>query len=111
MGYDGEIRFNTRIDNSDVQKDLNRIENDIRKSQESISKNESAKLFDVKQAEAVKVKLTEAKRTLTGLAADLSAAQEAVKPGASYEDYSRASEDLPALHACSGCQSIGYLLK
>ena len=104
MGYDGEIRFNTRIDNSNVQKDLNRIENDIRKSQESISKNENAKLFDVKQAEAVKAKLTEAKRTLEGLAADLSAAQEAMKPGASYEDYSRASEDLPALQKAVAAQ-------
>ena len=97
MGYDGEIRFNTKIDNSNVQKDLDKIKNEIRKSQESIRKNESAKLFDLKQAEAVKAKLTEAKRTLKGLAADLSAAQEAMKPGASYEDYSRASEDLPVL--------------
>lgn len=97
MGYDGEIRFNTRIDNSNVQKDLNKVESEIRKSQETISKNESAKLFDLKQAEAVNAKLKEAKRTLEGLAADLSAAQEAMKPGASYEDYSRASADLPVL--------------
>lgn len=104
MGYDGEIRFNTRIDNSNVQKDLNRIENDIRKSQESISKNESAKLFDVKQAEALNAKLAEAKRTLSGLAADLSAAQEAVKPGSSYEDFTRASEDIPGLQKAVATQ-------
>ena len=104
MGYDGEIRFNTRIDNSNVQKDLDRIENEIRKSQESISKNESAKLFDLKQAEALNAKLTEAKRTLEGLEADLSAAQEAMKPGASYEDYSRASEDLPFLQKAIAAQ-------
>ena len=37
MAYDGVIRFNTRIDNSNVRKDLNKAEREILKSQNSIT--------------------------------------------------------------------------
>lgn len=105
MAYDGEIRFNTKIDNSEVEKDLKRIENQIRRSQESVQKNENARLPYVKQAEALNAKLIEAKRNLASIKADLSAAQNAMGPGASVEDYTRAATDLPGLEKAAAAQA------
>ena len=42
--YDGKIIFNTKIDNSRIDKDLKRLEQKIRKSEETIAKNKNAKL-------------------------------------------------------------------
>lgn len=104
MGFDGEIRFNTRIDNSQVANDLKRVENDIRKNQDAISKNKNAKLPYVKQAEALNAELEEARKTLESLKSDLSAAENAMLPGASIEDYTRASADMPSLQTAVAAQ-------
>lgn len=57
---DGRLWFNTKIDNSQVEKDLKELERKIRKSEESISKNENVKLPLVKQAEGLTKELEEA---------------------------------------------------
>lgn len=67
MAYDGKIIFNTKIDNSQVDKDLKQLERKIRQSEESISKNENAKLPLVKQAKEAAAALDEAKAKLAEL--------------------------------------------
>ena len=94
---DGRIWFNTKIDNSHIEKDLKVLENKIRKAEESISKSENAKLPLLKQAEDLNAELSEAKQHLESLKSDLAGAQAAMAPGASAEDYIRASSDLPGL--------------
>lgn len=94
---DGRLWFNTKIDNSQVDKGLKELERKIRSSEESIAKNENAKLPLVKQLEQLNKKLTEAKQNLAMLKADAAAAQSAMLPGASVDDYTRASSDLPQL--------------
>ena len=76
---DGRLWFNTRIDNSGVEKDLRELERKIRRSQEAISKAENAKLPLVKQLDEAKKKLDEARSALAGFKADLAATQAATK--------------------------------
>lgn len=76
---DGRIWFNTKIDNTGVEKDLRDLENKIKKSQESIAKAENEKLPLVKQLDEAKKKLDEARNSLAGLRADLAATQIATK--------------------------------
>ena len=97
--HDGAIVFKTKIDNSDVQKDLDRVKRDIDKSQKAISEAETAKLPLVKQAEQLKAKLQEARQELAFFKDEQSAAQTAMQPGAALPDYMAANERLPALNA------------
>ena len=97
--HDGAIVFKTKIDNSDVQKDLDRVKRDIDKSQKAISEAETAKLPLVKQAEQLKAKLQEARQELAFFKDEQSAAQTAMQPGAALEDYMAAYEKLPELNA------------
>lgn len=97
--HDGAIVFKTKIDNSDVQKDLDRVKRDIDKSQKSIAESESAKLPLVKQAEQLKAKLQEARQELAFFKEEQAAAQAAMQPGSSLEDYMAANDRLPALNA------------
>lgn len=97
--HDGAIVFKTKIDNSDVQKDLDRVKRDIDKSQKSIAESENAKLPLVKQAEQLKATLQEARQELAIFKDEQSAAQTAMQPGAALDDYMAAHEKLPALNA------------
>lgn len=76
---DGRIWFNTKIDNTGVEKDLRDLENKIKKSQESIAKAENEKLPLLKQLDEAKKKLDAARNSLAGLRADLAATQIATK--------------------------------
>ena len=96
--HDGAIVFKTKIDNSDVQKDLDRVERDIEKSQKSIAENEAAKLPLLKDAEQLKTKLQEARKELAFFKEEQAAAQ-AVIGGESLEDHLEAYDRLPALNA------------
>lgn len=105
MASDGRLWFNTKIDNSGVTKDLKELERQIKKSQESISRAENAKLPLVKNLEEANRKLTEARRNLASLKADMAAAQSVMlDPGASAEDRTRASADIPGLTRAVGAQ-------
>ena len=97
--HDGAIVFKTKIDNSDVQKDLDRVKRDIEKSQKSISESESARLPLLKDAEQLKIKLQEARRELAFFKDEQAAAQAAMMPGAALPDYMAANARLPALNA------------
>lgn len=76
---DGRIWFNTKIDNSGIEKDLRELERKIRRSQGAISKAENEKLPLVKQLDEAKKKLDEARNSLASLKADLASTQAATK--------------------------------
>lgn len=78
---DGALRFSTKIDNSGVGKDLKDLEWQIKKSQESISKMENAKLPIVKQAETLGAKLDAAKKKAARLKAEMESIKSATAPG------------------------------
>lgn len=96
--HDGAIVFKTKIDNSDVQKDLDKAKREIEKSQKTISETETARLPLLKEAERLKAKLQEARQELAFIKDDQAAAQAAIG-GPSLEDHLAAYDRLPALNA------------
>ena len=98
MPSDGAIVFKTKIDNSDVQKDLDRVKRDIEKSQKTIAESEAAKLPLLKDAEQLKAKLQEARQELAYIKDEQAAAQAAIG-GESLDDHLAAYDRLPALNA------------
>lgn len=102
--HDGSIVFNTKIDNSDVEKDLKDLEKKIRSSEDSISNNQNAKLPLVKQAEQLGAKLDEAKRNLAYVRQEMTAVQEAMAPGSNPADYMAASADYERVKAALDAQ-------
>lgn len=103
MAYDGAIIFNTKIDNSGVQKDLDKLKREIQHTQESITKTETDRLPLLKQAEELKKKLQEARAELSYIKDEQSAAQSAIG-GTSLEDHMMASDRLPELNAAAEAQ-------
>ena len=102
--HDGSIVFNTKIDNSDVEKDLKDLKKKIRSSEDSISKNENAKLPLVKQAEQLGAKLDEAKKNLAYIRQEMTAVQSAMIPGADAADYMAASADYERVKSALDAQ-------
>lgn len=103
MAYDGAIIFNTKIDNSGVQKDLDKLKREIQHTQESITKTETDRLPLLKQAEELKKKLQEARAELSYIKDEQSAAQSAIG-GTSLEDHMIAIDRLPELNAAAETQ-------
>ena len=102
MASDGRLWFSTKIDNSQVAKDLKAVENQIRKSQEEISKAEAKKLPLVKQSEELGVKLDEAKAKAASLKQELESikmAQTGTDPHAAMEANVRLPEAQAELKA------------
>ena len=102
--HDGAIVFNTKIDNTNVEKDLKDLEKKIRSSEDSISKNENAKLPLVKQAEQLGAKLDEAKRNLAYIQQEMSAVQAAMAPDSDPADYMAAAADYERVKAALEAQ-------
>lgn len=102
--HDGAIVFNTKIDNSDVEKDLKAVEKKIQNAEASIQKNENAKLPLVKQAEELGAKLDEAKRNLEFIRSEMSAVHGAMAPGSDPADYMAASADYERVKAALDAQ-------
>lgn len=96
---DGKIVFSTKIDNTQVGKDLKRLKHKIRQAEESISKNKNAKLPLVNQANELGAKLDEAKAKAEMLRQEMSAINGAIAPGSAPDDYAAASADLPRVQA------------
>ena len=96
---DGKIVFSTKIDNTQVDKDLKRLEHKIRQAEESISKNKNAKMPLVNQANELGAKLDEAKAKAEMLRQEMAAINSAMAPGSAPEDYASASADLPRVQA------------
>lgn len=102
--HDGAIVFNTKIDNSDVEKDLKQTESKIRRAEESILKNENAKLPLVKQAEQLGATLDEAKRNLESIRNEMTAVQAAMAPGSDPSGYIDATVDYERVKASLDAQ-------
>ena len=82
---DGSVIFNTRLDNKNLEKDLQALKKKIEKAEESIAKTENKKLPLVKQAEELGAKLDEAKYKAAKLKAEMAGIDSALKgsdPGA-----------------------------
>lgn len=92
---DGKIVFSTKIDNTQVEKDLKRLERKIRQAEESISKNQNAKIPLVNQANELGAELDAAKAKAEMLREEMAAINSAMAPGSSPDDYAAASADLP----------------
>ena len=101
---DGKIVFSTKIDNTQVEKDLKRLERKIRQGEESISKNQNAKLPLVNQANELGAKLDEAKAKAQMLRDETAAINSAMAPGSSPDDYAAASANLPQAQAALKAQ-------
>lgn len=78
MRSDGAIVFNTKIDNSDVDKDLRETKRKIEKSNKEIAQAESAKMPLLEDAKKLGVELDNAKEKLAQLQAQQSAAATAL---------------------------------
>lgn len=82
---DGSVIFNTRLDNKNLERDLQALKKKIEKSEESIAKAENKKLPLVKQAEELGAKLDEAKYKAAKLKAEMAGIDSAMRgtdPGA-----------------------------
>lgn len=87
---DGKIVFNTKIDNSNIEKDLKGLERKIQKSQESIAKSENEKMPLVKQAEELGARLDEAKAKAAQLKAEMAEINTAMGVGSETGAYTDA---------------------
>lgn len=100
---DGRLWFNTKIDNTGIDKDLRDLEQKIKKSQDTIAKAENAKLPLVKQLEEAKAKLEQARTALASYKADLADTQKASKSTNQVEAVA-ASAALPEARAMVAAQ-------
>lgn len=94
---DGKLIFKTKIDNSNVEKDLKVLERKIRSSQESISKMNNAKLPLEKQLESLSGKLETAKKDVEYFRSEMESINKAMAGGTSAEDYMAAASQKPAM--------------
>lgn len=84
---DGKITFSTKIENSQVDKDLKDIQKKIQKSEETITKADNAKLPLTKQAEELGVALDAAKAKVQALRSEQKSISVAMQPGATPTAY------------------------
>lgn len=68
---DGKLVFLTKIDNTQIERELKQLEKKIRQSEESISKNENAKLPLVNQAKALETKIKDISIEVSALEVEL----------------------------------------
>ncbi len=78
---DGKIVFSTRIDNSQVEKDMRDTQKKIDQAEKTISKSESAKLPLTKQSEELVIALDEAKAKAHALAVEQKSINLDMQPG------------------------------
>ena len=94
---DGRLWFITKIDNSQAVKDLKRLENKIRNSQETIAKMEMDKMPFLTQMEAANKQLEKAKQRLSAWKDTHKHVQNVIAEGVMNEDYLQAIQDLPEI--------------
>lgn len=94
---DGEVRFRTKMDNANLEKDLADAKKKIDKAMEDIQKYKNAKLPLTKQVEEYSQQLEEAKEKLNELQQDLEKAQAATAPGSDPNEYIEWWDKLPQL--------------
>lgn len=92
-GSDGSIVINTEIDNKNAQKELNRLEKQIKSLEEQLTSKKQGRLPLEENLNAVSEKLEKARKDLAIFQDEQQAIREAMQPGASAEDYIRAYSD------------------
>lgn len=95
MATDGRIWFKTKIDNSDIERDLKKLEKQIESAQRKIVRDKNAKLPLVTQANELGAKLDAAKEKAARLKAELASiklAQEGTDPLAAVEASAKRSD-------------------
>lgn len=95
MASDGRLWFNTKLDNSQIDKDLRDLERKMKRSQEEISNTEAKKLPLIKQAEELGGKLDAAKQKAAKLRAEMEAirlAETGPDPLAAMDAYARKAD-------------------
>ena len=97
--YDGAIVFNTKIDDSNVAKDLERTKRKIEKSTEDIQKAKAAKMPLVEQAKELGDQLVAAKAKLHKLKGEMATIDAAMEPGTSPEAFIEAGIRKPEVAA------------
>ena len=93
--YDGAVVFNTKIDDSNVAKDLERTKRKIEKSTEDMQKAKAAKMPLVEQLGEIGAQLDEAKAKLHQLKDEMATIDAAMEPGASPEAFLEAGMRKP----------------
>lgn len=96
---DGSIVFNTKIDNSDIPKELKKVEREIEKSYKAIEDNRSKKMPLVEQSKELGVQLDAAKAKLEQFKDELAAIDMAMAPGGDPDDFIAASANRPGAEA------------
>lgn len=96
---DGSIVFNTKIDNTDVPKELAKVKRDIERSTREISKATSAKLPLEASIERTGKKLDEAAHHVQTLKKELATVNGAMVPGSDPTEYLEASTRKADLEA------------
>lgn len=102
MASDGRLWFNTKLDNSQIEKDLKDLERKIKRSQEEIATAEGKKLPLVKQAEELGAKLDAAKAKTAQLKAEMESiklAESGADPMAAIEASARKTDAAAELKA------------
>lgn len=102
MASDGRLWFNTKLDNSQIEKDLKDLERKIKRSQEEIATTEGKKLPLVKQAEDLGAKLDAAKAKAAQLKAEMESiklAETGADPMAAIEASARKTDAAAELKA------------
>ena len=90
MAYDGSIVFCTKLDNSQIEKDLNELERKIQKAEGDVTKSENAQAPLIKELEEYSAKLSEARTKLRELKAEQSTMSANLQPGSSPEAFMEA---------------------
>lgn len=102
---DGAIIFNTKIDNSNVEKDLKDLERKVRKAEETIAHSENEKLPLLRQMEDLNRKIKEATANLERLKGERFSIQNTlVNSPKGSEDYAAAKRNFPRVQAAVEAQ-------
>ena len=99
MAADGSIIIETDIDNKEAQKELNKLNKQIRSLEDQITSKKQGRLPLEENLDAVNAKLEEARKTLSILQDDQKAITAAMQPGATPEDYLAAYSDRDRVNA------------
>ena len=99
MSADGSIVIETNIDDKNAQRELTRLNKQIKSLKEQLSTKQQGRLPLENSLNSVNAKLEEARKRLAMLQDEQNAINAAMQPGASADDYMRAYSDKPMVDA------------
>ena len=99
MPADGSIVIEANIDDKNAQRELIRLNKQIKSLEEQLSTKQQGRLPLENSLNSVNAKLEEAKKRLASLQDEQKAINFAMQPGSSADDYMRAYENKPMVEA------------